>query len=209
MMKIPNLKAKAKNSETNTRAFPLLVEKNIKNHDEVIKLLDVEKSKRYQPTATSTYCNIYAHDFAHVWGAFIPRTWWNERALKNNIQEPIYGETVLELNANQLYVWFQEHGKKFGWHQVESMHKAQELADNGKLVTIVAANLDAKKSGHITIVVPQTEQFKATGAKGLWQTVINTPVQSQAGRINKARFVGSWWERNHKKPLIYEFRESI
>lgn len=47
---------------------------------EIIRWLDVENSKRYEPSDGKTYCNIYAYDFAYCLGLFIPRIWWTPKA---------------------------------------------------------------------------------------------------------------------------------
>ena len=46
-----------------------------------LELLDVEHNARYRPADSKTYCNIYATDFAHACGYFLPRTWWLESAI--------------------------------------------------------------------------------------------------------------------------------
>ena len=44
----------------------------------VVETLDVESNSRFQPTANSTYCNIYAYDVVQAMGGYIPRIWWSK-----------------------------------------------------------------------------------------------------------------------------------
>lgn len=166
----------------------------------VIDFLDVEKSARYAPTKTSTYCNIYAYDYARAMGCYLPRVWW-----KNDKESDVikYGETVRELSANELYDWFQKFGAEYGWHAITSMTEAQKYANDGKCVICVAANNNAKSSGHITAVVPETSAHKAVKSGGITgkETVVY-PLQSNAGRTNKKYFASKWWN-NHKTPLFF------
>ncbi|HEU5165884.1 MAG TPA: hypothetical protein VFU29_10115, partial [Chitinophagaceae bacterium] len=50
----------------------------------IVNWLNVEKSthKRYQPGEGKTFCNIYAHDFCHLAGVYLPRVWWTQRAIE-------------------------------------------------------------------------------------------------------------------------------
>src|SRR5688572_8800840 len=54
-------------------------------HD-IVQALAVEKSARYQPTATSTYCNIYAYDYCYFAGVYLPRVWWYDKAIAELVQ---------------------------------------------------------------------------------------------------------------------------
>ncbi|MCB1037155.1 MAG: hypothetical protein KDD47_25225 [Acidobacteria bacterium] len=64
----------------------------------ILDWLDVENSPRYQPTSSSTYCNIYAHDVCYLAGVYLPRVWWTGGALlrlQAGEDVPVrYGETV-------------------------------------------------------------------------------------------------------------------
>jgi hypothetical protein len=165
----------------------------------IIEWLNVEKSARYLRNTTSTFCNIYAYDYATLLGAFVPRIWWNALAYPKVMQGenvPIkYGETVIEMNANQLYDWFKAQSSKFGWKQV-TMDQGQEAANKGKCVIIVGANVNRSRSGHITAIVPETDRFKAVRSPKF------IPLQSQAGAVNfKYRAVD--WQRNHEPLLCY------
>jgi hypothetical protein len=181
-------------AQKDTRAFPLTEKPPV--HDctadslhKIIDFLDVEKSARYQPIQTATYCNIYAYDYAYACGAFIPRVWWTAEAIRTNSFTPSYGKTVTEMNANALYDWFPKHGPAFGWKEV-NFAEAQRLANAGNCVVLIAANKNRARSGHITAVVPETDKVKAVGSQG----IIVYPVQSQAGRVNRKYFNTKWWD---------------
>lgn len=203
MIPIVNLKAKAKLNEISSRAFPLADAPILKDSAKIIDFLKVEKSARYQPNSTQTFCNIYAYDYAMLFGAYLPRVWWKEEAIKANKFDVIYGKTVIELNVNALYEWFQTYSKNYGWREVTSKSEAQKLANNGKCVVILAANKLASKSGHIVAVVKETEKHKALYANGLCDKICAIPLQSNAGRVNKEYFCSEWWKTNHKPIKIY------
>jgi hypothetical protein len=186
------------------RAFPLN-ELNMPKGDgtvsglrKLIDFLDVQRSRRYIRTSTSTFCNIYAYDYAYLNGAFLPRVWWTDSALLElKFENPQYGKNLREMSANDLYDWFYKYGAEFGWKEI-STTEAQIAANNGKCVILVAANRNRKKSGHIVAVVPETNEVKCVGANG----VIIYPVMSQAGSVNKKYFCDKWWD-GHDRPRIF------
>ena len=178
----------------------------------IIDFLDVEKSARYQRTKTSTFCNIYAHDYARALGAYVPRVWWDSKALKRisegeDVKE-IYPRngvpgTILEMNANQLYDWFREYSGNFGWCKIESNTEAQKLADSGKCVIIVGANLNRRLSGHIAAIVPQTDKHKAKGSAEIGSDfTVTVPLQSQAGGTNW-KYRAFDWRKGHELLNMY------
>lgn len=189
---------------TTRRAFPLN-EPDMPKGDgtvsgirKIIDFLDVAKSARYVRTAATTFCNIYAYDYAYLSGAFLPRVWWSTDALQSlRFDSIVYGQTVFEMNANSLYDWFYKYGAEFGWKDVD-MTQAQIAANKGKCVIMVAANRDRKRPGHIVAVVPETDEVKCVGANG----IIIYPVMSQAGAMNKKYFCSKWWD-GHEKPRIF------
>ncbi len=159
-------------------------------HD-VIDYLDVEEAERYLPGAGKTYCNIYAHDYAYLCGAYIPRVWWDKDALIDiaagkNVEEH-YGKTVYELNANAIYDWFTSYGSDFNWKQATDAMALQKRADTGSVCVIVARRKNRKRSGHIAAVVPQSSGYSSSS----W------PVESQAGSINYQYHIkqNAWWEK--------------
>ncbi|MDZ4839950.1 MAG: SH3 domain-containing protein [Bacteroidota bacterium] len=158
----------------------------------ILNYLEVESSIRYQPAGGKTYCNIYACDFTYLSGVYIPRIWWTKLAIVNLMQGqqvPIeYGKSVLELNANSLYNWFETYAAQYGWTKISSENELQLLVNQGKVGIIVAKRLDTKRSGHITAVLPETNIHKAIRVNN----IVTKPLQSQAGLSNKQIFTSNW-----------------
>lgn len=161
----------------------------------IINWLGVDARARYAPNSTSTYCNIYAHDYCYLAGVYIPRVWWTRSAIQRLAQggavAPQYGVTVSELNANSLYNWFVEYGTHFGWQRTFDLNQLQNAANQGGIGIIVAQRSNLNYSGHITAVVPETGQRQALrNAAG-----VTRPLQSQAGRSNfkYGMLPSSWW----------------
>jgi hypothetical protein len=160
----------------------------------ILEFLNVEKSVRYAPKTTSTYCNIYAYDYCYLCKVLLPRVWWSSKAIldisKGVKVNAVYAKTVYEQNVNSLLDWFQTFGKDFGWTRSFDLNEIQEAANKGKVVLICAAHKNANSSGHITAVVPESTKHKA-----FRNTLGNVthPIQSQAGRLNKKYFNQNWW----------------
>lgn len=166
---------------------------------QIIQWLDpgAESHSRYQAGGGKTYCNIYAYDFAQRCGAFIPRVWWKDGALRQinggTIPPVLYGQTVREMNANMLHDWFIEYGQIFGWRRTFDLSESQATANAGSTCIIVAKRKNLARSGHIAAVVPEHGPHEAKGSG----TSIR-PVQSQAGSTNHTAKVPStrWWLRS-------------
>lgn len=164
----------------------------------IIDWLDVENPahRRYQPRNNMTFCNIYAHDFCHLAGAYVPRVWWSGPALvaigKGQAVVPKIGDTIREMRANDLLRWLEEFGGDFGWRETGELAKLQAEVNLGALGLLVARRVENAKPGHIVMVVPETDQVKARrDAAG----AVLSPVQSQAGAVNAKRSAGKtlWW----------------
>jgi hypothetical protein len=160
----------------------------------IIDYLNVEKSLRYAPKTSSTYCNIYAYDYCFLNKVFLPRVWWNAKALidihNGEKIDAVYANTVFEMNANGLLDWLKTFGSDFGWKRSFEINEIQEEANKGKIVLISAAHKNANNSGHITAVVPENAQNKAIRNAS---NIVTHPLQSQAGRNNKKYFTQNWW----------------
>lgn len=166
----------------------------------IVAWLDVEKPahKRYQPRGGLTFCNIYCHDFCHLAGAYLPRVWWTPKSLVAWTQgrqvEPLYGSTICEMRANDLFRWLRDFGPGFGWRQTGTLTKLQLAANQGALALIVARRKEDGRSGHIVMVVPETDlQRSNRDAVG----DVTAPLQSQAG-VRNSRYGTSqpeWWKR--------------
>jgi hypothetical protein len=159
---------------------------------QIVADLKVMQSVRYLP-GTQTFCNIYAYDFCYRAGVYLPRVWWNSKALLAlaAAQDPgvIYDKTVRELTANALHRWLSEWGDDFGWQSCQTIADIQARANAGDVCLITAERMDLARSGHIVVVMPENAEHVALrNAAG-----IVAPLQSQAGRVNKAYFTSRWW----------------
>ena len=149
---------------------------------QIVSWIDVENDpyyhKRQNDSGTwSTYCNVYAYQFLCYTWAYIPRVWWDnkthKRIIKGESIEPVYGENCSEMNANALYYWLLRSGSyDFGWKRVATAQEFQDLVNNGAVGVICAARKDRSRSGHITVGIPENEDYKM---------VNGVPLQSQAG----------------------------
>ncbi|UHQ22817.1 hypothetical protein LVB77_19560 [Lysobacter sp. 5GHs7-4] len=165
----------------------------------IIDWLAVDKPthKRYQPHSGLTFCNIYAHDYCHLAGVYLPRVWWNARAIERlragQTVEALIGNTIFEMRANDLFRWLRDFGPEFGWRQIASPTRLQEEANQGAVALIVARRKIEGKSGHILPVVPETETERAhRTASG----EVDRPLQSQAGASNfrYGTSTANWWK---------------
>lgn len=167
----------------------------------VLEWLNVEETNRYSPTDTLTFCNIYAHDFAYLLGAYIPRVWWHQDILSNKFPatdlEIKYGKTVFEQNCNALFQWFQTNALYFNFLQAEDVNYLQNKINKGTIGVIVSRTIEKNKSGHISIVIPEYINNYAKRT----QDIVVSPLQTQAGRKNNKIFSDNWWESENS---LYE-----
>ncbi|HEU4766930.1 MAG TPA: hypothetical protein VFS77_06130 [Pyrinomonadaceae bacterium] len=167
----------------------------------IIDYLAVDKSthKRYKPITNATFCNIYAHDYCHLAGVYLPRVWWTAGAIERLAQGhtvPInLGQTIEEQRANDLFRWLRDFGLRFGWRQTGSLTSLQLEVNQGAVGVIVARRKNDGLSGHIAVVVPETD---AESAKRNSAGEVTAPLQSQAGRNNFRYGTGgpNWWKGN-------------
>lgn len=162
----------------------------------IIKWLGVERGKRWTPKPSTTYCNVYATDFAYACGVYLPRVWWNssselELAAGRSIT-PIYGKTVVELSANALFKWLAgPHSSTFGWQRTDSLTTAQSAANGGLPVVICSRKKVDASPGHIAVVAPESQQLVASRAT---DGSVMIPVTSQAGARNfELQVAPPWW----------------
>jgi len=157
---------------------------------------DDPEHERYQPHDGLTFCNIYTHDYCHLAGIYLPRVWWTQRAIIDLTQgrtvAPLIGNTIVEVRANDLFRWLRDFGPTFGWRQTGTLTKLQQNANQGGASLIVARRKEDGRSGHIVMVVPETD---AQGARRNSAGDVVAPVQSQAGSVNFRRGTGTlnWW----------------
>jgi hypothetical protein len=159
----------------------------------ILDWLDVERSARYRRTPNTTYCNIYAYDYCFLGGAYLPRVWWTSAALlklyAGETVRPVYGATVHELNANALFNWFRDFGTEFGWKRLFDLDQLQTAANGGEVAVITGQNRVPNRSGHINVVVPETDTHKAARSGGS----VTRALQSQAGATNFKYRTSAWY----------------
>ncbi|CAM3993223.1 SH3 domain-containing protein [Flavobacterium weaverense] len=178
----------------------------------IIDTLDVEKSFRYEKDEADTYCNVYTFDFCFFARVYIPRLRWTDKAIeeleKGNEVQLIFNETVRPFYSNYLYDWFLESSKDFGWEQMSDVDELQKkVNENGGVGVIAARRFIMHKSGHVVVVVPETETEKAFRVDGK----VIYPLQSQAGYDNYNYFSEvrkDWWanpdpEKGYSSAIFY------
>ncbi len=164
----------------------------------IIDWLDVENPAhvRYQPGGGLTFCNIYAHDYCHLAGAYLPRVWWTQSAIRaltlGQVVTPLYGDTIEEVRANGLFRWLRDFGADFGWRQTGNLDSLQQTANQGGIGLIVARRTEEGRSGHIVMIAPETADATARRHTA---GAVTAPLQSQAGSSNFRRGTGrpAWW----------------
>lgn len=162
----------------------------------IISWLGVEKGGRWKPQPGTTYCNVYATDFAHACRVYLPRVWWNaasESALAaGRATSPVYGKTVVELSANALFRWLAgPHSTAFGWQRSSSLTAAQDAANGGLPVVLCCRKKIESSPGHIAVVAPELASIIAVRDSA---GEVTLPVLSQAGARNEELGVAKpWW----------------
>jgi hypothetical protein len=158
--------------------------------------VDDPAHRRYQPRDGLTFCNLYAHDYCHLAGVYLPRVWWSSQALlelaAGQAVDPLIGNTLFEMRANDLFRWLRDFGPGFGWRRAGTPTELQAEVDQGGIGLVVARRKEDGRSGHIVVVVPQAGAHAARrDASGQ----VIAPLQSQAGATNFRRGTGklNWW----------------
>lgn len=164
----------------------------------IIAALDVSKSFRYQKDTSDTYCNIYTFDYCFFAKVYIPRLRWTDKAIeqlkKGEEVAVVFNDTVKPFYSNYIYDWFLQSGNEFGWERINDVDELQKKVNaNGGVGIICAKRFILNKSGHIVVVVPETETDKAFRKDGK----VIYPLQSQAGTNNYNYFSEireDWWD---------------
>ena len=178
----------------------------------LIDILDVSNSFRYQKDEADTYCNIYTFDYCYFNKVYIPRLRWTDKALieldKGEEVPLIFDDTVRPFYSNYLYDWFITSSPDFGWQRIDDVDTLQrKINENGGVGIISAKRFIIDKSGHIVVVVPETEDHKAFRKDGK----VIYPLQSQAGYENYNYFAEErkdWWanqdpEKGYSSAIFY------
>jgi hypothetical protein len=189
----PDLRAYSLNDPQQPRRTGTASAARVQELGAILDYLRVEAAARYKRTPSATFCNIYAHDYCHLAGVYLPRVWWRAKALAQLVQghKPAvtYGVTVEEYNVTALFNWLEEFGPDFGWRRTVSVADLQQAANLGQVAIIAAQRTNLNAPGHIVAIVPETAQHKAT-RKG---AVVTVPLQSQAGATNFRYGGRTWW----------------
>jgi hypothetical protein len=169
----------------------------------IIDWLDVGNSAhlRWQGAGGKTFCNVYVYDVCDTAGVYIPRVWWNSKAISDleagKTVAAKYGSTVLEMRANYIFNWLVDYGADFGWTRVFDADTLQSDVNSGRVGIICAQRNDMEKPGHIQIIAPEHagRAAKRIGGK------VTQPLQSNAGATNFTYgFLGSnWWQASSFK----------
>lgn len=158
--------------------------------------VDRPSHRRYQPRDGLTFCNMYAHDYCTLAGVYLPRVWWTAPAIaalsRGATVRPLYGDTIFEARANDLFRWLRDFGAGFGWRRAADASILQNEVNQGAIGLIVARRKEDGRSGHIVPVVPETADERARrDADG----AVIAPLQSQAGHTNfrYGTSTAGWW----------------
>jgi len=95
--------------------------------------------------------------------------------------EPLDGNTIEEMRADDLFRWSAADGSDFGWQRVPSATDLQNHAILGAVCLIVARRKNDGASGHVPMMVPEADVHKARRSPG---GQVSAPLQSQAGSRN-------------------------
>jgi hypothetical protein len=164
---------------------------------DIIRWLGVEKGGRWTPKPGTTYCNVYATDFAHACGVYLPRVWWTSSAeatlSSGGSVAASYVTTAQELSANALFRWLAgPHSAEFGWRRTASLTDAQAAANGGQPAVICCRKKVESSPGHIAVVAPESHVLGAKRDPASGEVIL--PVLSQAGARNQELGIAtSWW----------------
>ena len=171
----------------------------LRDLDAIVDYLEVERPdhRRYQPREGLTFCNVYAHDICHLAGVYLPRVWWTPAAVESlrrgDVVAPALGKTIKEQRANALFGWLRDFGPEFGWRRIDTATRLQFEVNHGGIGVIVARHTDPRRPGHVTVILPETPDFRAERAA---DGSVIALLQSQAGAVNFRRGTGrpEWWK---------------
>ena len=152
------------------------------------------KYLRYQPRDGDTFCNIFAHDYCHLRGAYLPRVWWLEtnQHKRGDLVAPIWGRNVREMNANSLTTWLENFGSGFDWKFCTNDKELQQKANEGKTAIICARA--PRRIGHVTVVIPSMHTF------------VN-PMQAQAGVRNFLAEQNKWYKDSRYDLVLFAYKD--
>lgn len=137
----------------------------------------VRSAKRYQPTTSLTWCNIFVSDLAAILRAPLPHRF--------DLGD---GKGKREMRANDMALGLRARAFS-GWGPV-SEFEAQVLAQLG--MPVVAAWRNARGPGHIVFVVPRREgDASGTYVTGAGRACVeHCPIQKVFPRLEQVEFYG-------------------
>lgn len=160
--------------------------------------VDKPAHARYVPRAGASFAAVYAHDYCHLAGVYLPRVWWTADALASlksgEMLAPSAGLTVAEVSVNDLFCWLREFGPRFGWRRTSTLDKLQREVNQGAVGLLIAHREEAGRDGQMVVIVPESA---TQGARRDATGVVTGPLESGAGRVNyRARVAPrAWWTR--------------
>lgn len=110
----------------------------------VVAQFEVESNPRYQATKDATFCNILLWDVTRALGAEIPH-WVNHQGA------PVGMHQGAELTCNTTIPWLKNHGKSYGWEEVDAEQASEHAAKGGPAIAIWA---NKAGPGHVAIILP-------------------------------------------------------
>jgi hypothetical protein len=142
----------------------------VSRFEAVRNFLDVENAPIFKPNSVSTYCNIYAYQFAHLManlGGYIPRVWWiNDTAKAAGVVQIV--KTVREMNANSLFYWFLNESKNFNWRigtpeDAKTHLTIAVVFEKNKTIVVNGKDKTKVGIGHIAVINPDGKTATEAG----------------------------------------------
>lgn len=154
---------------------------------EIAKYLNPAISARYGHTFNNSIT--YVYDFCYLAGAYLPRVWWR------NVLEPD-PQRIIDMNVQTVYDWLIDFGHDFGWREVSDTRHAQELAEIGHVVVIIALPKKPSFTGGLSVVLPEDKAMFNPPAKDT-----SIPHQTSSGKLY---FRTDWYKgKRNKEFKIY------
>lgn len=139
----------------------------------VVLELDPANAKRYKRNSSGTWCNIFVTDVSDAMG-YPPSHWMGFDG------NPSKDGTGMEMRANRLVRWFQQHGERFGWKAADKK-TAMEWAAKGHLVIVGWDSRTTEEPGHVAVLLPEGTIAQAGRRNFVGETIAagfgNLPVQ--------------------------------
>lgn len=142
----------------------------------VVAQFHVETTRRYQPTKTATWCNIFSWDVTSALGCEVPH--WIEPKTGKPAR---MGRGAQELNANMTLVWLVNRGPEHGWRETVR-HEAQVQAELGFPTLAIWRNPLPLASGHVAVVVPTVHPSVMHVAQAGSRCFTSAPLEDGFGR---------------------------